>query len=107
MRIEPSGAQQTAPQQTPAVRSSNRTSETAPVVAPQPTAQPGSTKEFALTGKLATLLAAVRQSPEVRPDVVAVAAARLAAGDFNTPEAAAAAARSMVNAGVLPAPDVE
>ncbi|MDY3557331.1 hypothetical protein R5W24_006519 [Gemmata sp. JC717] len=83
MRIEPSGVQPPAPQ-TPATRTT-----ASPVV------EPGSAKEFVLTGKLATLLAGVRQAPDVRPNVVSEAAARLAAGDFNTAEAAAAAAAAV------------
>jgi hypothetical protein len=85
MRIEPTGVQPTAPQ-TPAARTSTQTA------APAPAVEPGSAKEFVLTGKLAALLAGVRQAPDVRPNVVSVASSRLAAGDFNTAEAAAAAA---------------
>ena len=75
--------------QPPATRPAPRAAEPTPVV------EPGSAKEFVLTGKLATLLAGVRQAPDVRPDVVSQAAARLAAGDFNTAEAAAAAAAAV------------
>ena len=93
MRIEPTGVQPAVPQ-TVATRPNTRTADAAPVAV----AAPGSAEEFALTGQVAALLASVRQSPEVRPDVVSVAAARLAAGDFNTPQAAAAAASAIANA---------
>lgn len=90
MRIEPTGVQPPAPQ-TPAARPAAKAAESTPA----PVVEPGTTKEFVLTGRLATLLAGVRQAPDVRPDVVALAAARLAAGDFNTAEAAAAAAAAV------------
>lgn len=93
MRIDPTGAQPSVPQAA-TTKPSTRPANPAPV----PVAAPGSSEEFALTGQLASLLSAVRQFPEVRPDVVAIAAARLAAGDFNTPQAAAAAAAAIVNA---------
>jgi hypothetical protein len=52
---------------------------------------------FAPTGELAKLLEAVKQTPEVRTDVIESVAARLAAGEFNTPEAAGDAARALLN----------
>ncbi|MBY0456871.1 MAG: hypothetical protein K2V38_06010, partial [Gemmataceae bacterium] len=75
-----------------------RASKTDSTPAPTPVAEPGSLKEFTLTTQVAALLAAVRQFPPVRPDVVELAAARLAAGDYNTPAAAAASARAILNA---------
>jgi hypothetical protein len=60
---------------------------------------------FAPTGELAALLTAVSQSPDERADVIESVAARLAAGEFNTPEAAADAARNLL--GDLPAPPSE
>lgn len=94
MRIEPTGAQPPLPQ-TPATRPTTRAADPAPAPAAAPVVEPGTTKEFVLTGRLAALLAGVRQAPDVRPDVVTQAAARLAAGDFNTAEAAAAAAAAV------------
>ena len=97
MRIEPTGAQPAIPQ-VPTTRPNTRAADPAPVAAPVPVAAPGSAEEFALTGQLAALLSTVREFPAVRPDVVAVAVARLAAGDFNTPQAAATAAVAVVAA---------
>jgi hypothetical protein len=87
MRIESTGVQPPA-LQTPAARPTTRAADPAPT----PAVEPGSAKELVVSGKLAALLAGVRQAPDVRPNVVTEAAARLAAGDFNTAEAAAAAA---------------
>jgi hypothetical protein len=56
-------------------------------------------EEFAPTGELARLLEAVRGTPDVRADVVADVAARLAAGELDTPAAAAGAARGLLNDG--------
>jgi anti-sigma28 factor (negative regulator of flagellin synthesis) len=52
---------------------------------------------FALTGELASLLAAVRQTPEVRAEVVESIATRVATGEFNTTEAAADAAKALLD----------
>ena len=60
---------------------------------------------FTPTGELAALLSAVRQSPDERADVIESASARLAAGEFNTPAAAADTARNML--GDMPAPPSE
>lgn len=57
------------------------------------------TGAFTLTEELAGLLAAVRQAPEVRAAVVESVAARFAAGEFGTPEAAADAARNLLSSG--------
>jgi hypothetical protein len=43
---------------------------------------------FAITDQLAQLLASVRSSPDVRPEAVAAASAKLASGELNTPQAA-------------------
>jgi hypothetical protein len=57
------------------------------------------TTAFAPSGDLAALLAQVRQSPDVRTDVIESAAANLAAGVFDTPAAAAAAAHALLDTG--------
>lgn len=59
----------------------------------------GESESFAPSADLAALLVAVRQSPEVRADVIESAAAKLAAGAFDTPEAAADAARALLDSG--------
>lgn len=56
----------------------------------------GEDSTFTPTPDLARLLAAVREQPEVRPDVVAEVSARLAAGDLLTPAAAAETANAVV-----------
>lgn len=53
---------------------------------------------FTPTGELARLLAAAKEAPDVRADVVAAAAARLEAGELDTPAAAADTARAMRDA---------
>jgi hypothetical protein len=55
---------------------------------------------YTQTDQLTRLLAAVRESPEVRADVVTSIAARLAAGDFDSPAAAADAARNLLDGGI-------
>jgi len=54
---------------------------------------------FQPTADLTKLLAAVRAAPDVRADAVASAAARLAAGAYDTPEAAGDAARAYLDGG--------
>ncbi|WP_193376957.1 hypothetical protein [Frigoriglobus tundricola] len=44
-------------------------------------------------------MASVRQAPDVRTDAVAAAAAKLAAGTLNTPQAAADAAKGFIESG--------
>jgi hypothetical protein len=50
---------------------------------------------FTPTSELASLLAAVKQAPDVRTDAVESAAARLASGELDTPEAATDTARAL------------
>jgi hypothetical protein len=90
MRVEPSGVQ---PQPTRAatgspVRSSDKTGDTA---------APAAAGGFAPTGELARLIAIAGSAPEVRADLVANVAERLAAGEFDTPAAAADTARAMLD----------
>jgi hypothetical protein len=51
---------------------------------------------FAMTDQLSQLLAAVRSSPDVRPDAVASASAKLASGELDTPQAATDTATAML-----------
>lgn len=91
MRIEPTGI--------PAITS--KPVESAPRTAAKATdaASGGEAESFALSADLASLLASVRQLPEVRAEVIESAAANLAAGVFDTPEAAAGAANALLDAG--------
>jgi hypothetical protein len=52
---------------------------------------------FTPTSELTALLTAVKQAPDVRPEVVESVAARLASGELDTPEAAADTARSLLS----------
>lgn len=56
----------------------------------------GEDSTFTPTPDLARLLAAVKELPEVRADVVAEVSARLAAGDLLTPAAASETAQGVV-----------
>lgn len=90
MRIEPTGI--------PAVAA--KPVESAPRTAAKAAdAAAGEAETFALSADLASLLASVRQLPEVRAEVIEQAAANLAAGVFDSPEAAAGAAKALLDAG--------
>ncbi len=93
MRIEPTGSPPVAP------KAANPT--------PRPAAPPASGSSeggaFAPSGDLAALLAAVRSTPDVRPDAVAAAGAQLAAGGLTTPQAAADTAKALLGSGDLTA----
>lgn len=89
MRIDPTGSPPVAPKavgSTP--RATARSTDTAGAAA--------EAESFELTGELAALLAGVRQAPEVRAEVIESVAARLAAGELDTPEAAADTARALL-----------
>jgi hypothetical protein len=90
MRIEPTGI--------PAVAS--KPVESAPRGATK-SAEPAATEtaSFAPSADLAALLAQVRQTPDVRTEVIESAAANLASGAFDTPAAAAAAAHALLDTG--------
>lgn len=93
MRIDPTGTPQVSTGAVgPAPRSAAKGSEPAAA----PAADPGA---FALSADLTALLAQVRQAPEVRAAVVESAAAQLEAGTFGTPEAAADAAKALLDSG--------
>jgi hypothetical protein len=97
MRIEPTGI---PPIASKPVESAPRTV----AKSSDPASGSGEAKSFALSGDLAALLSAVRQAPEVRAEVIESAAARLAAGVFDTPEAAAGAAKALLDSGDTAAP---
>jgi hypothetical protein len=78
---------------------------TAPRAATRTTASSGSPADsgsFAMTDQLAQLLAAVRSSPDVRPEAVASASAKLASGELDTPQAATETASAMLQDAVQP-----
>lgn len=93
MRVEPSGVQPqpSRPTSGAAVRSADKAGEGA-----APAAAAGG---FAPTAELARLIAIASSAPEVRTDLVADVAKRLAAGEFDTPQAAADTARAMLDPG--------
>ncbi|MBN9120340.1 MAG: hypothetical protein J0I06_14480 [Planctomycetes bacterium] len=93
MRIEPTG---TAPIASKPVESAPRAAAKS---ADGATGAAGDAESFSLSGDLTALLAAVRQTPDVRTQVIESAATNLAAGVFDTPEAAAGAARALLDSG--------
>jgi hypothetical protein len=90
MRIEPTGIPQLPPG-APAPRSGAKAADAA-----APVADSGA---FAPSADLAALLSAVKQAPDVRAEVIEAAAAQLAEGAFATPEAAADAAKALLDSG--------
>jgi len=97
MRIEPTGI---PPIASKPVESAPRTGAKAP-----DSASSADAESFALSADLASLLASVRQLPEVRAEVIASAASNLAAGVFDTPESAAGAAKALLDAGDTAPPE--
>ncbi len=91
MRVEPSGVQPqpTRPANSSPVRSADKAGDGAPAAA--------AAGGFEPTGELARLISIASNAPEVRADLVANVAQRLAAGEFDSPEAAAATARAMLD----------
>ncbi len=89
MRIDPAGNFSPVTQSGVVGRPSTSTN--------QATAAPVEGEVFAPTSELAQLLSAVRLSPEVRTEVIENVAARLAAGELDSPEAAAATARALLD----------
>jgi hypothetical protein len=87
MRIDPLGTPPQLPQTTAGTAArTTRSNDTTGTVA-------GS---FTLTSELASLLSAVKQTPDVRTDAVESASARLASGELDTPEAATDTARALL-----------
>jgi hypothetical protein len=58
-------------------------------------------ESFAPSSDLSSLLAAVRQTPDVRPEAIEASSAQLSSGALNTPQAATDAAQSLLNSGDL------
>ncbi|MCS6865770.1 MAG: hypothetical protein RMJ56_14830 [Gemmataceae bacterium] len=99
MRIDPTGASPLSAQPLGAVPPVARAGDSpSPVV---------DGESFMLSADLAALLLAVRQSPEVRAEVIETVAARLAEGLYQSPEAAAEAAHALLNSGELAPPAAE
>jgi hypothetical protein len=94
MRIEPTGSPPVAPK---AVTSAPRAT-TPSTGGSGPVAESGS---FAPSADLASLLAAVRQTPDVRPEAITEAAAAVSSGALNTPEAATDTAQALAKSGDL------
>jgi hypothetical protein len=97
MRVDPSNAQSPI--------ALTQAEATAPRSASQTTASPGSpadTSSFAMTDQLTQLLAAVRNAPDVRPEAVASASAKLASGELDTPQAATDTASAMLQDAIPP-----
>jgi hypothetical protein len=93
MQIPPSGAYP-QPVRTPSNTTPRTAGKSPDGSAVTPAADAGA---FTPTGNLSQLLAGVRAAPEVRSDVVAAAAARLASGDLFTPQAAGDTARAFLD----------
>jgi hypothetical protein len=101
MQVNPTGSQSPIPQTAAgAAARAGRAAQSAGAPAGATDAE-----SFALTGELTALLAAVKQTPEVRAAVIESVAARLAAGELATPEAAADAARTLLASGDLTPPE--
>ena len=96
MRIDPTN-NPTSSVPTPAARPNSRAAESTPATGTTATTSTAPASGFVVTGELASLLAAVRRSPETRAEVVAEITARAATGEFNTPQAAADTAKAIIN----------
>lgn len=100
MRIEPTGVPSVAPKTVGAAprAATGKASETGAGVGE-------ATESFAPSADLAALLAAARQAPDVRTEVIESVAAQLAAGTFDTAAAAADAANTLLSSGDLAPPE--
>jgi len=92
MQVNPSGTYPQVARPTP----ETATRAVGPAAGGEEVAGPPGVSSFQPTADLTKLLAAVRETPDVRADAVASAAARLAAGAYDTPEAAGDAARALL-----------
>src|SRR5580692_11690450 len=92
MRVDPSSNAQSPIALTQAEATGTRTASQTTA----PSGSPADTSTFAMTDQLAQLLAAVRNSPDVRPDAVANAASKLASGELDTPQAATDTANAIL-----------
>lgn len=83
MRVDPSNTQSPV-----ALTQADAASPRPASKAATPASAPTETGSFAMTDQLSQLLAAVRSTPDVRPEAVVSASAKLASGEMNTPQAA-------------------
>lgn len=92
MRVDPSGSHVPLPPAaaTPPAAKAPASSET-------PAASPEAGSHYKRTADLTRLMEALRGFPENRDKTVAGVLARLAAGEFDTPQAAADTARAMLD----------
>jgi hypothetical protein len=91
MRVDPSSAQSPI--------ALTQAEAATPRAASQAAASPNTaadTGSFVMTDQLSQLLATVRTAPEVRPEAIASAAAKLTSGELDTPQAASDTASSML-----------
>jgi hypothetical protein len=93
MRVDPTGVQ---PPIRPTTGTAARPADKAGDASASAAAA-GADGTFTPTAELARLLTAVAESPDVRTEVIESVAARLANGEFDTPEAAADAARVLLD----------
>jgi hypothetical protein len=100
MRVDPSNNAQSPIALTQAEAAAPRTANR---TAGSP-ASPVGTGSFAMTDQLTQLLSAVRNAPDVRPDAVASASAKLASGELDTPQAATDTANAMLQDAIPPSP---
>ena len=98
MRIEPTGSPPVSPK---AVNSAPRPATPAVGGTASATGGVAEVGAFAPSGDLASLLAAVHQTPDVRPEAIESAAAQLSTGGLNTPAAATDTAKALLSSGDL------
>ena len=91
MRVDPSGSHVPLPPAAATPAPSKAPSADAPATPPA--------SQFKPTTDLTRLMEALRGYPEKREETVAAVLARLAAGEFDTPRAAADTARAMLGEG--------
>lgn len=91
MRVDPSKAQNPVLLSQAEAASARQPAQNA--ATPAAAAETGS---FVMTEQLSQLLASVRTAPEVRPEAVSSASARLASGELDTPQAASDTAGAML-----------
>lgn len=91
MRVDPSGSH--VPLSAATAPPPKSASTEAPAASNPATAGPA---EYRPTADLTRLMEALRGYPEARQETVAAVLARLAAGEFDTPQAAADTARAML-----------
>ena len=70
-------------------------------VSTESTGSVGPAASYSPTDRLTELLTAMKNTPDVRADVLRSVADRLSAGEFSTPDAAADAAQNLLGSGDL------